>query len=410
MFASLDTTRSTLNSIALEFDAAALSPEAALRVVDQLGAIRRVVDGMLGKAAARVASTNTSAHDASGLVARVLGVSSGEVRDAITTAKRLETLPATDAAVRHGRLSAREAALIAGAAAKNPAAEANLLGIAEQGLVPLRDACVKARAAVEDPDGRAQRQHRRRAWHSWTDPDGMVAGRFRFTPEVGGQVQAVIDAEVKRIFRARQAGTDHEPLAAYAADAVAGFVLDATSHPPNTVSDTPVSCPPLPAHGLDVHVHIVIDHGALVRGGTVDGEICEIPGVGPVDVSWVKALIGSAFLTAVIKRGKDILTVAHLGRHVPAEVITALIVNGRECDIDGCNHRGYLERDHRHGHAQGGPTSYKNLGWLCYRHHRLKSAGWTLGPPHPITRKRALHPPDAQRARNRGRSMQAGRP
>ncbi len=224
----------------------------------------------------------------------------------------------------------------------------------------------------------------------------MVAGRFRFTPEVGGQVHAVIAAQVKRIFRARQAGTDHEPLAAYAADAVAGFILDATSHPPDTVS--PVSCPPLPANGLDVHVHVLVDHGALVRGGTVDGEICEIPGVGPVDVAWVKALIGSAFLTAVIKRGKDILTVAHLGRHVPAEVMTALIVDGRECDIEGCHHRGYLERDHRHGHAKGGPTSYKNLGWLRYRHHRLKSAGWTLGPPHPITRKRPLRPPSARAA------------
>ena len=77
MFASLDTTRSTLNSIALEFDAAALSPEAAVRVVDQLGAIRRVVDGMLGKAAARVAETNTGASDAAAFVARTLGVSTG---------------------------------------------------------------------------------------------------------------------------------------------------------------------------------------------------------------------------------------------------------------------------------------------------------------------------------------------
>ena len=76
-----------------------------------------------------------------------------------------------------------------------------------------------------------------------------------------------------------------------------------------------------------------------------------------------EALLGSAFVTAVICNGKEIVTVAHLGRHVPAEVMTALVVRGRECDVVGCHQRGYLERerDHIHGHAQGGPTSFANL-------------------------------------------------
>ena len=78
--------------------------------------------------------------------------------------------------------------------------------------------------------------------------------------------------------------------------------------------------------------------------------------------------------------------------------MTALVVSGRECDVDGCNHRGYLERDHVHEHAKGGPTSFANLGWLCYRHHRLKSGGWLLGPPDPETRKRTLRPPPARAA------------
>ena len=135
-----------------------------------------------------------------------------------------------------------------------------------------------------------------------------------------------------------------------------------------------------------------------MRGGAVDGEVCEIPGVGPVDVSWVRDLIGSAFLTAVIKRGKDLLTVAHLGRHIPAEIRTALLVSGRECDVEGCHQRGYLERDHAHDYAKGGPTSFANLGWLCYLHHRLKSSGWQLGRRDPVTRKRTLRAPPARAA------------
>jgi hypothetical protein len=139
-------------------------------------------------------------------------------------------------------------------------------------------------------------------------------------------VKAAIDAAVKRIFRARRTGSEHEPHEAYAADALASFARAGKS---GSASG-----------GVQATVNIVVDHATLVLGGTVDGGVCEIPGIGPVDVAWVRELLGSAFLTAIIKKGKDIVTVAHLGRHVPAEIQTALIVSGRECDIAGCHHRG----------------------------------------------------------------------
>jgi hypothetical protein len=341
MFDSLVGARRTLDEISVEFDASVLSPQAAERVVDELAWIRNVVDAMIAKTAKRVAET--SARDGVARVARSLGVGRGVAQAAIDNAESLEQLRATDAAVRAGRLSAGQAQMIAAAATANPAAEVDLLEIAEQGLVPLRDACVAA-------------------------------------PEVGGPVKSVFEAAVQRIFREHRTGTDHEPLAAYAADALATFVL----------GDGGAG-----AKGAGATVHVVVDHGALVRGGAVDGEVCEIPGVGPVDVAWVRELIGSAFLTAIIRRGKDIVTVAHLGRHIPAEVRTALLVRGRECVVEGCNNRGYLERDHVQDHAKGGPTSFENLGWLCYLHHRLKSSGWLLGPCDAATGKRALRaPPD----------------
>ncbi len=378
MFASLDAARITLNSIGLEFDACALSPEVALRVVDQLGAIRRVVDGMLGKAAKQVAETSTDNGCAT--VGRLLGVGTGEVRSVVETAKKLEALPATDAAVRAGRLSSHETKLIADAATINPSAEAELLRIAEQGLVPLQDACVTARAAVEDPKKRRERQHRERTFRSWTDRDGMWAGSFRYAPEIGAQLKAAIEHQAQRIFRDHKAGTEHESNDAYAADAVAGFILD---H-----SDDPAA-----KRASNVTVHVMVGVETLKTAELLPGEVCEIPGVGPVDVNWVREQLGTAFVTAIIKKGKDILTVAHFGRHIPAELQTALLVGGRECDAEGCNHRGYLERDHVHDHARGGPTSYKNMCWLCYRHHRLKTSGWILGPPDPATRKRTLQPP-----------------
>jgi Domain of unknown function (DUF222) len=354
MNTSFAAARDCLSGIARDFDPLLLTGDDARAVVAELGVIRRLTDALLAKAAKRVQDrTSKSQEDAAAVMARTLGVKPGEVRSAIGTAAQLENFPATDA-------------------------EAELLAAAELGLVPLRDACIAARAAVEDPDARRKRQERSRELRMWTDVDGMVAGRFRLTPEVGGQVKKTIDAQVQKIFRARKAG-EHEPHAAYGADALADFVLNNTD--PETKRDP------------NATVHVIIDHDALVRGNPEPGETCEIPGVGPVNVAWVRELLGSAFLTAIIKRGKDILTVAHFGRHIPAVLQTALIVQGWECRIEGCYHRGYLERDHVHDHAKGGATSLDNIEPRCSREHRLKSAGWILGPRNPQTGKRKLFPP-----------------
>jgi len=385
MFDELRSVRAAVDALACSFDARALSGADALRAVDELGAIARVIEGLLGCCAKRV--DDSGVHETRGdrsaasLVGRTLGVPAGEVRNIIDTAAKLERLPATAAAVRDGRLSPRQARTIAEAATANPGAEPELLAAAVQGLVPLRDACIAARAAVEDPAARRARQQRLRYLRSWIDEDGMVAGRFRLPPERGGQVRAVLDAEQQRIFRGHRTGRAHEPLEAYGADALCNLVLNGGA-----------------GSGIKVNLHVVVDHSALVRGRTLDGEVCEIPGVGPVDVAWARELVGEAFLSAIVKRGKDITTVAHLGRHVPAEIQTALLVSGRECDVEDCHVRGYLERDHHHDHALGGPTSFANLGWLCYAHHRLKSNGWQLGPPDATTRKRKLRPPPSRAA------------
>ena len=110
-------------------------------------------------------------------------------------------------------------------------------------------------------------------------------------------------------------------------------------------------------------------------------------------------MLGTSFVTAILKKGKDITTVAHLGRHVPAELRTALIVSGRECSIEGCASRDYLELDHCEvDYAKGGPTAWWNLTWECSIHHDRKTSGWILGPPAPVTGKRRLDPPGNARA------------
>jgi hypothetical protein len=390
MFDLLTTTKAALQGLAREFEPSTLTGEQAVRVVEDLGVIHRLTEGLLAKAAKRVA--DTSAHvrdgdrDAAQFYARAVGVEASEARRVIDTAKRLEQLPDTEAAVREGRLSARQAQLVTEAAAHNPGSERELLSAAREGMVPLKDACVVARAHAEDQTVRAARQHAARRLRIWTANDGMVEGHFRLAPEVGGRLKAAIDAGTQRIFRGRRAAGPHEAHEAYAADALADLVL----------------AKPGKVKGTVANVHIVIDHPALVRGNAVAGETCEIPGVGPVNVAWVRSVLGEAFVTAVIKKGRDITTVAHFGRHVPAELRTAMIVGGRECDVVGCHARGYLERDHCEvDYAKGGPAAWWNLAWLCAVHHRRKTKGWKLGPRDSRTRNRTLRAPDIARAETR---------
>ena len=95
---------------------------------------------------------------------------------------------------------------------------------------------------------------------------------------------------------------------------------------------------------------------------------------------WLAKDLGrDAFLKVVLHDGVEIATVAHLGRHVPAELRTALDLgpapdfDGLTCTEPGCDRRYGLERDHVDPVAHGGVTSYDNLRPRCWPHHRSKT-------------------------------------
>lgn len=144
----------------------------------------------------------------------------------------------------------------------------------------------------------------------WTGSDGMVEGRFRVTPEVGGAFKARIDTGTQAIVRARNRAGSREEHDAYAADALAHAVL---GNPADTES-TGGPAPGQPsgytagAKPTGYSADVVIDHAALVRGHALPGERWDIPGVGSVNVAWVTELLGSAFATAIVKKGRDIAT------------------------------------------------------------------------------------------------------
>jgi Domain of unknown function (DUF222) len=140
-------------------------------------------------------------------------------------------------------------------------------------------------------------------------------------------------------------------------------------------------------------IHFRVDYAAYLRGYTEPGEMCEIPGVGPVSVATVRAWSHDAVLKALLMDGTDIRTVVHLGRTVTAAQRTALEERDPECVIDACHVRDHLEIDHVADWAVTEITTLNCLARLCCWHHYLKThcgftlhgepGDWHLEPPDP---------------------------
>ena len=77
-------------------------------------------------------------------------------------------------------------------------------------------------------------------------------------------------------------------------------------------------------HATRADVVVTVDLRAFRRGHTHDGEQCSIVGAGPIPVELARTLAEDGFLKAVLHDGVAIHTVAHFGRHLPAELRTAL--------------------------------------------------------------------------------------
>ena len=123
----------------------------------------------------------------------------------------------------------------------------------------------------------------------------------------------------------------------------------------------------------NVVINIRVDIDALKRGRTIGGEICEIAGAGPIPVATAIEYLGEAFLKLLVVDGIDIKTVAHMGRHIPLPLRTAVEERDRVCQVPKCDMSVGLEIDHIKPFSEGGPASLENLVRLCKRHHLQKT-------------------------------------
>jgi len=378
-----------IEEFAGKIDYEVLEPNYAERLVETFAKIEHIAAHVKAMAARRVESTGAwrlQGYRTSGQwMARKAGVSVPQAERVLETAKLLEELPKTEQAVREGKLSEVQAGHIAQAAKASPSSETELLEAAKtEGVGQLKDRCAKVKAAaLADDVARHNAVHKSRYLRHWTDQMGAFRLEAKMTPEAGAIVLAALAPHKQRLFReSRKAGL-RESYDACAADAL----LSISEHSRQCTGEGK-------ALGPGTMVHVRVDHSALVRGSLKPGEVCEIPGIGPIPVATAQAMAGDAFLAAVLTDGADVQSVTHIGRNIPSRFYTALEERDPCCVVPECGNRHDLQIDHNQPVYQQGPTKMDNLARLCRWHHHLKTyyryqlsgkpGAWEWNPPNRI--------------------------
>lgn len=350
------------------FDPGLFRGDDCAAAAEELAATENACAAARARAAARAGECGVHRQkgfaDAADWLARATGTSKVEARSAMETARALRDMPDTKAAVDAGELSLAQAQELARTEAECPGSEVELLDVARNGsLKTLKERARKYRLEAIDPEELHARQHQARTFRHWRTDLGMVGFAGALPPEIGLPFVNRLDAEADRVRRQARREGQQEGRDAHAADALMRLVAGAGKGK---------------AHSADLVV--VCDLRAFRRGHAHDGEPCHLVGGGPVPVSVVRELVEDTFLKAVLHDGVRIDTVAHYGRHIKAELRTALELgaapyfDGVSCIEAGCDRQYYLERDHVNPRANRGPTSYENLQFRCWPHHREKTA------------------------------------
>jgi Domain of unknown function (DUF222)/HNH endonuclease len=372
-----------LKAAVADLDPDVLESRSAVALVEKFSEAERVAAAGKALAAKRVAESGawkpSGARTAAHWMATATGTSVGSALGVLETAARLSDLPRTDKAVRAGKLSEAQTKEIASAAAAAPSSEGELLKVAAtEGMATLKERCARVKAAAaSDESEKYARIYRRRRLRHWTDPEGAFRLEALLTPDCGARVMAALEPYRERIFADARKQGRREPYEAYGADALVEMATDKSA---GTDQKNPTA-----------FVHVFVDHKALVRGHTANGEVCEIAGVGPVPIATAEALAADAYLQVLVTNGTDISAVSSKSRTISPRLRAAVIARDTKCVVPGCEVRHHLQIDHIKPRHQKGRNELANLQRLCPYHHYLKThkGYYTKGPPG----ARTWHPP-----------------
>ena len=346
-----------------------LSTESARRLLDQYARVEKLAAYGRTVMAARI--------DDAAAVARAAGTSMGQAKKTVETGAAFKDAPEVGDALARGEVSLDQAAEITKAEQACPGSAEELLEVAkEESFHAFRDKARRVRLEAEQHRGLGDRQRDARSVRNYTDELGMVNINLRFQPHVGTPIRNRAEAEASRLYRAAKKNGDPEPFERFLADAYAKMLSGEGT-----------------GHAKRPELVVLVSHEIAKRGWTDvrDGEVCKIPGVGPVAPRDAEKIAEDAFLNGVFFDGKDLRHFKRWTRNIPIEVQLALEI-GAPPDFDGvkcvdCGNRFRNERDHIEPRNSGGSTSNGNLDWRCDPCHEEKTkrdrAAGKLTPPPP---------------------------
>jgi len=346
-----------------DIEADALDAGAAARVVEQCAEAERILAALRVSAAATLKSAalwrREGFRSVAAWMAAKTGTALGPAIDAVEMAGQLGELPVVADAFRDGRLSVAQAVEIVDVASEAPEVQDRLVeAAAKVTLKGLREECrrVKASLAV-DEDDRYRRVHRKRRIRAWVDRHEVGHLSATMTADQLARIMNTVDGRADEIMTGAVRGGWFESPEAHRFDALLDLLGPGHDGPA----------------GPEHMVHVLVDYDALVRGHTVAGEQCEVPGFGPVPVSVARKMSEDAILKVILTRGADVVGVAHGGRTVPAHLRSALEIRDPKCIVPRCDVRRNLEIDHRNTWSRTQVTKLDDLARLCRWHHHQKT-------------------------------------
>ena len=312
-------------------------------------------------------------------VAKATGTSMAKARETVATGKVLAGSAELTSAMQQGEVSLDQACEIAKAEKSAPGSAKGLLEVSKaEPFHVLKEKARKTKLEAEQHRDLALRQRAARSARSYSDELGMVHIHLELEPHVGTPLVARAEAEAARLAREARRSGSQEPFERHLADAYAKALSDSGS---------------VKGRAKRPELVVLVSHEVATRGWTDvrEGEVCKIPGVGPVAPETAREITEDAFINGVICDGKDLREFKRWTRHIPVEVQVALEL-GDPPEFDGvacvdCGNRFRTEFDHIEPRAAMGPTSKPNLGARCWACHQAKTerdrrAG-KLKPPEP---------------------------
>lgn len=298
-------------------------------------------------------------------IASALDVEVATAREWIRIGRCLSSLPAIGAAFAAGELSfTKVRSLTRLATADN---EAELLEIACRTPAGALGRTLAAWSARNEAEQERHRRHRRQRSLRWrVEPDGLVAGSFRLTPEQAAVLIAAVDSQVMR-----SDGRETTPLGH---DGAPNSGVTERGEDATALRGSRRAWSSLAQQRADALVDLLSGGGAGVAAEVilhVRGDGCTLDDGTPIAGSVVERIAGGAALRAMIHdaEGRPINVSGRHRRHTDRQ---KRVVKERDRQCVDCGGHDFLEYDHVPAFETSGRTLVDESELRCARCHRLR--------------------------------------